>query len=115
MFETRGRQIGVTIPEGQGQQRAPEQTVLQAFECKLVAVQYGDEYGRMREAVVFESNGKYYFPPNAEAWAAALRGCSEWMTNGIIQKLKDSKSPAIPIEDTVDVASSKVAEEAAPQ
>lgn len=108
MFQPQGRQVGVTIPEDQRAVKSdhPPNTVLHAVRCNMVACQYVDEYGRVRNNVLLEVGNRLYVPPNSESWAGALKDAADWLLKGVQTKVRDSEVTA-PSEDTVDVLSSK--------
>lgn len=107
MFESAGRVVGVRIPDGQNAQAAPARTVLNAVECSMVAVEYGDEYGRSRSVVLLKVGDQLYFPPNAEAWTEALKPVNQWLLDGAKAKLAE-RSVTVPIEDSVDVIAAEM-------
>ncbi len=105
-----GKQVGVTVPDSQlAPERGPERTVLHAVVGEMVAVQYSDEQGRVRSAVLFKAGDRYYMPPNAEQWAGSLRECSDWLTRGVEAKVVSQKSSEAPKQDSVDVIAADIA------
>lgn len=100
MFQQRSR--GVTAPTNQGSpaNEGTPNTVVNAFEVKFVAVEFFDASGRRNTDVLLELNGEYYSPPNSQAWAAALKGVTSWLSKGIKRKLP---SGPVKVTDTVDI------------
>jgi len=112
MFTPPGRQVGVTVPEGQRApktDKAPPNTVLHAVEAQMIAVQYVDDYGQLRTNMLVKVGGQLYMPPNGESWAGALRPCMDWMARGVEGKVVASGATA-PKEDAVDVVGNSVAD-----
>lgn len=101
MFQPTSRG-GVATPATQGlpMNELPTNTVINAMEVKFVAVEYGDANGRKTLEVLLELGGEYYTPPNSQQWAAALKGVSKWLREGIKKKLPTGASKAA---DSVEI------------
>jgi hypothetical protein len=105
-----GKQVGVTIPDSQlASERGTPNTVLHVLKGETFAVNYVDEQGRVRAAVVTKFGDTVYFAANSEQWASQLRPASDWMQKAIESKIIHLSTEDIPKEDTVDVVALQVA------
>lgn len=112
MFESAGRQIGVTLPADQvsGGGKAPVQQVTHMVSGQMHAIRYGDEFGKEHHVVLFKVGNQWYFPPNAETWASQLKPCAKWLVDELEGKLAQiTQDGAVPTKDAVDVVAANVA------
>lgn len=111
MFE--GRSQGVRIPDGQRTTKAGEpNTVTRAYEASMVAVEYTDENGRQETDVLFKVGNTIYMPRDSKQWTGALKPCSKWLAQGVLNILADQKPVDAPTHDSVDVVAASAAKEA---
>jgi len=119
MLEPGGRRVGVTLPEGQGQERIADANKVLAVgkPLELRPVQYSDEYGRVHLTLVYMTKDTpedeiYFYPPTEEAvkgWRSATKRIRDQILAQIARENLE-----VPTEDTVDVVAQAVAEQPVP-
>ena len=99
-----GRPVGVTTPEGQGQERIAESNKLLALgkPMQLRPFQYSDEYGRVHTTVVFVTEDNMYLDLSTEQAVGKWRPLSDALKKQVKAEL-DGEGHETPEEDTVDV------------
>lgn len=111
-----GRQMGVTLPAGQGQDRIQEthKVLFIGKPMELRPLKYSDEYGRVHDTVVYVTKDEgaadiYLYPPTEDAvkrWRPVTRGIKEQI-NAVIA----SETEEIPKQDAVEVVAQEVAKD----
>jgi hypothetical protein len=76
--------------------------IRQVIPVEVCAVEYTDEYGRVRAEFGFRAGDKVYKDPNGERWAEQIRQFTPDMARQVIREL-DAKKVPIPSTDAVDV------------
>ena len=73
----------------------------------MFGVQYVDDAGIEHNTVVMRIGGKWYMPPNGEAWAQTLRPLTRdtWLAKQLGEAWLTRSSP-VPKADAVDILSS---------
>lgn len=118
MLNLAGRQVGVSLPEGQGRDRISDvnKVLYLGKPMELRPLRYSDEFGRVHETVVYVSkdedeNGKtnitYFYPPTEEAvkgWRSATKIMQQQIEDWIS---RESIEP--PKQDSVDVVAGEIA------
>jgi len=115
MFNQAGRQVGVTIPEGQGQDRIeePNKVLFVGKPLELRPLQYSDEYGRVHMTVVYVTKDApgdvvYFYQPTEEAvkgWRQATKRIKDQVLAWFAREHVE-----VPQQDTVDVVAQDVVE-----
>ena len=98
------RQQGVRVPEAQMTGQAPAMTITRAVRLELAMVEWSDERGMLHQSAAILAGDKVFVN---EQWTAAFRSMVEAMSKQVFDRLESqdaSKSPAVPKEDTVDIA-----------
>jgi hypothetical protein len=105
-----GRPVGVTLPEGQGQERIQETNKVLALgkPLQLRPLQYSDEYGRVHATVVFVAEDEMYLDMSTEQSVAKWRPLSESMKKQVAAHL-DGESFETPEKDAVDIVGDAMA------
>jgi hypothetical protein len=113
-MQTGQRPLGVTIPQGQLQNREDDdrpklgnpRTVRNAVRANFVAIEYTDINGKFHTDVVLEVGNQLYMPPNSEQWTVQLKPLADWLLKGT-KALLDAQRPVsageVPVEDKVDI------------
>jgi hypothetical protein len=118
MLNQLGRQMGVSLPEGQGQERIAETNKVIALgkPIELRPLQYSDEYGRVHLTLVYVTNEGsakrvYFYPPTEEAvkgWRQATKRIKEQIDT-IMSGEVESAGLGLPAQDTVDIVAQDMA------
>jgi hypothetical protein len=116
MFEGAGRRVGVTLPEGQGQERArePNKVLFIGEPLEIRPFQYTDEYARVHNTFIYvvkDENGQddaYLYPPTEEAVKGYRRVTPTIKRQIELLIVRDNAE--VPKEDTVDVVAQDIAE-----
>jgi len=120
MLEGASRRVGVTLPEGQGQEKIADANKVLAVgkPLELRPVQYSDEYGRVHLTLVYMTKDApedeiYFYPPTEEAvkgWRSATKRIKDQILAQIARE-----NIEVPSEDTVDVVAQAIAEKPQPE
>ena len=70
--------------------------------CQMAAVQYTDEQGTVHTTVFMKVGTTWYMPPNAEAWAGALKPLAPWLSK-LCEAQAALQKPEVPKEDAVNL------------